>query len=306
MDQIVIPGLHQVPIDRRKSPSSEYIYKEHFSGNGLPVILTDAITAWPALSSWSLDFFKKKYGSETVAPGTGVYGKSRRIMKLAHFIDYVERPANRPRGFWLDMETMRPREEKAEDKDAPLYLYDQNLFLMHPELLRDVKPDPECVDDWLALLPDDLQRLLQATKYYQRGLLIGPQDSVARLHYDFLNSHGYLAQIMGRKLCILFSPADSENLYAGEVCPENPDLETRPLFAKATAFVGTLEPGELLLIPSRWWHYVRNLEKTITVNYNFFNRVNFGNYVGSLVKVLPEVVQGFDRIHLQSETGIVS
>ena len=49
--------------------------------------------------------------------------------------------------------------------------------------------------------------------------------------------------------------------------------------------------GELLFIPP-WWHHVVSLEKSITVNYNFFNRVNFGGYLTHLLKDLPAVVNG--------------
>ena len=72
-------------------------------------------------------------------------------MKLSHFIDYVESPSVKPRGFWIDLETRLPREERPEDKASPLYLYDQNSFLQHSELSEDVEPNSQCLDDWLAL-----------------------------------------------------------------------------------------------------------------------------------------------------------
>jgi hypothetical protein len=305
MNASVVPGVQQMAIKRRQGLTRECIYREHLSDNGGPVILTDAIKGWPALVSWSFPFFRQRYGSETVVPGIGAYGHSRRVMKLAHFIDYVEQPSLPPHGFWIDLKTGLPREETPEDRAAPLYLYDQNAFLRHSRLLEDVKPDPECLDDWLALLPERFQRLLQATRYYQRGLLIGPEGSVSRLHCDFLYSHAYLAQIAGRKLCMLFSPTDSGLLYDGEVNPEQPDLEKFPLFRSATAFVCILEPGEMLLIPSQWWHHVRNLEKSITVNYNFFNRANFGEYFLDLFRVMPQLLSGFEKVPgWQDELGV--
>ena len=136
-------------------------------------------------------------------------------------------------------------------------------------------------------------------------MLVGPEESLSRLHFDFLNSHAYLAQIVGSKLCILFSPADSDFLYGGDVNPEHPDLDKFPLFKTATAFVCILNPGELLLIPSRWWHHIRNVEKSITVVYNFFNRANFGQYFLGMTKVLPEILEDFEAIAgWQRELGV--
>jgi hypothetical protein len=41
---------------------------------------------------------------------------------------------------------------------------------------------------------------------------------------------------------------------------------------------------------------VRNLEKSIAVVYNFFNRANFSEYIASTLKVLPENLEDFERI----------
>jgi hypothetical protein len=124
---------------------------------------------------------------------------------------------------------------------------------------------------------------------------MGPEGSVTRLHFDFLDSLGSLAQIVGSKRCVLFPPTDSDFLYGGKVDPEHPDLERFPLFKKATSYVCTLNAGELLLIPPRWWHKVSSTEKSITLAYNFFNRANFPHYFASLFKCLPEILDGFSR-----------
>src|SRR5262249_29741472 len=69
-----------------------------------------------------------------------------------------------------------------------------------------------------------------------------------------------------------------------------------PLFERASAFCCTLNPGELLLIPSRWWHHVSTVQKSITVAYTFFNRTNFPQYFTSLFKHLPQILDEFSRI----------
>jgi ribosomal protein L16 Arg81 hydroxylase len=145
------------------------------------------------------------------------------------------------------------------------------------------------------LLPAPLRKTLdEATRYISATVLIGPKGSLSNLHVDFLHTHSYLAQILGRKRCVLFSPHDSTALYDGKVDLDLPDFERFPLFRDATAFECTLEPGEVLFTPHRWWHHVVGLEKSITIAYNFFNRVNFSDYLADLLQRLPAIVDGLD------------
>jgi hypothetical protein len=289
-----LPKIHR-SIKRRHGLSIQEVYADHLSGCGEPVILTDAITAWPALSKWDFQFFRERYGGDTICASGGINGTSKRVMKLRQFLDHVEAPSQRPGGFWIDNETGGPRPETAEDIAAPLRLYGSDPFLRHPELLEDITPAPHCVEDWLALLPDNFQKLLQGTRYHPRSLIIAPEESKTHLHFDFLHSFGSLAQIVGSKRCILFSPTDSDFLNR-DVDPEHPDLRRFPLFEKATAFCCTLNPGELLLIPRGWWHHVSSVQRSITVAYNFFNRANFPQYFTSLFEHLPEILEDFSRI----------
>ena len=48
---------------------------------------------------------------------------------------------------------------------------------------------------------------------------------------------------------------------------ENPDLIKNPLFAHAPpARIGILNPGDVLFIPIQWWHFVRSLDTSVSVN----------------------------------------
>jgi len=158
-------------------------------------------------------------------------------------------------------------------------------------LLEDLELTPNFVEDWTPLLPSAVRRVLdQGTKYFSAGLVIGQQGSTSALHYDFLHTHAFLAQIVGKKRCVLYSPSDTAAMYNGYVDPDRPDFEKFPLLRKATAFECILEPGDLLFIPCDWWHHVVALEKSITVSYNFFNRVNFRAYLTDLLQNVPAVV----------------
>jgi hypothetical protein len=287
--------LRSLPIERAHGYTPETFLQTYLVGRGKPVIVTDALNSWAAPSLWSFEMFKNRYGSENVTPRTWSGPKYMKLMKLGDFMDYLEAPDAPSPGLWIDPATLHPRKAPDAAPAFPLYLA-WNVFGQHPELLEDVELSPKFVEDWLPLLPAALRKTLdEATRYFSAGLMIGPQNAQTGLHYDFLDTHAYLAQIVGRKRCVLFSPEDSAALYNGKVNVDEPDFETFPLLRNATAYECTLEPGELLFMPHRWWHHVVSLEKSITVNYNFFNRVNFGVYLTHLLRDFPSVVKGLEQ-----------
>jgi hypothetical protein len=286
-----VETLRKIPVERVDTVTPDSFDQRYLAGPGKPVVLTQAITSWKALSRWSFDFFKMRYGADNVAPRIFSSSGYLKPMLLGSYLDYLDAPEKLPSGLWLDAATWHPRPAPAA-LPTPLYLA-WNVFGKHPELLEDIELSPKFVDDWLPLLPQALRSAMDnATRYFSAGLMIGARDSRTRLHYDFLHTHAYLAQIVGTKSCMLFSPEDGPALYDGEVNADEPDFEKFPLFRRATAYTCTLEPGELLFIPHRWWHHVVCADKSITVNYNFFNRVNFGAYMKDLLQDLPALVEG--------------
>ncbi len=100
----------------------------------------------------------------------------------------------------------------------------------------------------------------------------GTANTVSALHHDF--SLNMFAQVVGEKRFILFSPDQVKSLYPkdGEeshmsaVDPVRPDLEAHPRFAEATPMVVTVRAGEILFIPSFWWHHVTSLAVSISLN----------------------------------------
>ncbi len=110
---------------------------------------------------------------------------------------------------------------------------------------------------------------------------MGPAGTVTRLHYDAGGAHGWLGQVSGRKLFILFPPSDGPNLYAlsGEtrtqqstIDPLSRDvIETHPDLAATHPRWCVVRPGEALLIPRGWWHYAAALDGSITVMRNFYH-----------------------------------
>lgn len=114
--------------------------------------------------------------------------------------------------------------------------------------------------------------------------------SITQTHYDA--REGLLVQIMGTKKVILFdrtldlfqakntAKVSSTGNYLDFVDEEkkslnlvtNPELATEkefPGLANISGYECILTPGDILYIPFGWWHYVRTLDFSISLNLSF-------------------------------------
>lgn len=238
-------GNAQLPqVDRRKNLSSQE-FRRTYRSRGWPVVITNAIEDWRARSCWTFEYFKSRYGTTQVVVHhyeDGEYQPWRlKIVSLADYIDKITSTA------W---------------HAYPYYIRDNwKLFDEHKDLLDEYRI-PEYFFDWFRLLPS-FMRLP-----YPR-LFMGPEGAVTPLHYDIWNTHFWMAQLVGRKRWILFSPDQQELLYDCKVQPDQPDLIRFPLFRKTKPIECTVGPGDTIFVPSGWAHQVISLDATISLTYNY-------------------------------------
>lgn len=289
--------MKKITLERITSPSPEQFERDYMAYPGRPVIVTDAIDAWPARTSWTFEQMRQSYGSDFVTVGDGSLSSGRpfKLTRFSDFIDYTNTPESGLPGFWVDSHS-RPVRSAPEPSAAPFYLMGWQGVELHPELRDDMLPPPACLPDWsLALSPSMLSIVGWVLDKDLVSIYIGPTGTLSSVHQDFGSTHSYLAQVQGSKQVYLFSPDDSPNLYGGQVDPEHPDFEAFPMLADATAWHATLGPGELLYTPPNWWHYVRSLERSITVSRNFFNRINYEQHIAMLFENAPRLQKGLER-----------
>jgi len=113
---------------------------------------------------------------------------------------------------------------------------------------------------------------------YNEMVWIGPQGCVSPLHYDPLDN--IFLQFAGVKRISLYPPQEestNECYYPGYnggqyntsgVDVEQPDFGAFPLFRNVAPLVQqvVVRSGDLLFIPAKWWHHVRSLEYSVSVN----------------------------------------
>ncbi|MGG6293098.1 cupin-like domain-containing protein [Leptolyngbya sp. AN02str] len=147
------------------------------------------------------------------------------------------------------------------------------------------------------------------------NLWCGPAGHTSCLHYDPLD--GTLTQLYGTKHIILFPPSQLYNLHPfsvwnhliyglrrravySQVYPDRPDFEAFPRYRKALAqrYDVMLHAGEILFIPSCWWHEVTSIGTGMVCSVNRWWNVPLGRslrtwskwraHIGSLL-ALPHI-----------------
>jgi Cupin-like domain len=234
-------------IERRSNLSYDEFLKEYAS-IGKPVIITDVIKNWKASTKWTIDFFRDKYGSVKTDGVRDRNSGTNISMTIRDYMDYLE----------------------AGETDKSLYLIDFPQF-DHPELYEDCEVPIYC-NNLLENLPE---KLLNKYGFHQYiFLFMGRKESSIGLHVDEFYTQAWLGVIYGRKRFILIPPDQEKFVYDGKIDVFNPDLEKFPLYANAKLVEFILNPGEIIYIPSMWWHQAENLDNTIALGFNTVNEWN--------------------------------
>ncbi|XXT19048.1 cupin-like domain-containing protein [Sorangium sp. So ce429] len=249
-----------LPIERIERPSPDHFQREYVSRRR-PVVLTGVASRWPAVTRWSPEYFRDRHGRHRV-----VVERSRLATPSNDPLTYLRNRyyAEEELGELIDVML------SATQPPGSYYITYSNIFERIPELHADIEP----LHQTLAM-PGSLPASLKARLSLRPGFWLGPAATVSPVHFD--RHENFNVQITGRKAWTLFSPEDSRRLdYPALEMPsvifspidvEQADARRYPLFAGARRHEVTLEPGEVLFIPAGWWHHVRTLETSISINF---------------------------------------
>mmetsp|Transcript_9371 Transcript_9371/g.16022 ORF Transcript_9371/g.16022 Transcript_9371/m.16022 type:complete len:297 (+) Transcript_9371:81-971(+) len=225
-----------------------------------PLLLSNLNSKCDAIYFWrSIQYWQAAVPENTpvdVELGRSYNTGNRVSMKFGDYLDYLSKITEQEE---KDTEQLDQQEEVA-------YLAQNELFA---EVRNDI-PTPHFCSDGSFNVGEG--------KLYHSMLWLGPRGTVSPLHYDPLDN--LLMQIVGNKRVLLYPPdkgngRDNNNSgswhYAGlngnqyntsAVDVEHPDYEEHPNFQSApTPYECEIGPGDLLFIPSKWWHHVRSFSK---------------------------------------------
>jgi ribosomal protein L16 Arg81 hydroxylase len=239
-------STEQVP--RVHKPSRQEFLDGYYSQNR-PVIIEGAMNDWPAMTQWTAENLKRRFGDRIVElqanrNNDSLYElnqeKLKQDMTFGEFVDITE-TAGQTNNWYMTANN------SGKNKAALRELWDD--IVLFPDYLRDDDPT-------------------------NRGFFwFGPAGTVTPLHHDLTNN--FMAQVRGKKLIRLVAPYDLANIYNHRHCYSQVDLdrvdEQRfPQFKDARVIDVVIGPGDLFFLPVGWWHYVRGLEISITMTFTNF------------------------------------
>jgi ribosomal protein L16 Arg81 hydroxylase len=223
-------------------------FLEQYYAVNRPVVMTGAMDDWPAMTRWTNDELRRRFGGRTVSVQTGRDADAN-----------YERnsPQHRTEMRFDDFIALT---ESGESNDCYITANnsEQNKEALK-ELWEDIIPFPE---------------YLSGEDPGNRSFFwFGPKGTVTPLHHDLTNN--FMAMVRGRKLVRLVAPYELVDLYNDRHCFSQVDLEridydAFPAFRNVKVIEVEIGPGDLLFVPVGWWHHVRGLEASITMTFTNF------------------------------------
>lgn len=254
-----------------------------------PLLITGLTETWQARVHWQLDVFKSRLRGD------------------AQFDTSEDETYTTWDEYLCLMQEDGGADEEKDKDNYPSYLFDASFIENHPDLADDFEVPTVFQDDLLTYLfpaphlrPD------------YRWLLLGRRQSGLTCHQDPHYTSAWNALIAGKKRWCLFPPATSSALLLPWMmdCQDSRDGDTAPrdrgqvkqkrntakfwfenAYEQCRGLNGMLEfeqvPGQVVVIPSMWWHVAIVLENSVAVTQNYLAEAGFPSAYTNFAKVDP-------------------
>ncbi len=229
------------PIEELKEVDAATFKKRYFNGKR-PVLIKGFANEWAAKKKWNLDYFLSLKGDRDILLLSENFIQNDNRYKKASFKEYIQ----------------KLKDSESGQKEVKDYLTTLNIFEYYPNLKEDID----------FSLFEDLTKTNEVTAW------IGPSGTISGFHADTANN--MYAQIKGKKMFIICSADFNKQMYpsdkhiyeavASQVDINNFDPERFPRFNEVDFIKVILEPGDVLYLPQRWWHYVQSLDPSISIS----------------------------------------
>lgn len=236
------------------SEKNEKMLREAMLSLSKPVVFHDVINEWEVLK-WNIQDWSNMFGTKLLPFRCGVQHCSlkplwerycsKELMTMRQFVDIQHNAKElRDTGKWFYFDYKYLNEWTSNDNSALKSVSWSNFGF--PEI------DAAGSTLW-----------------------IGSEGAHTPCHYDTYGSN-LVAQVFGTKRWILWPPSESKNMELTRVPYEESSVYSKwnfncPLPPKFYSgckemYIVDMKPGDVLLVPRHWWHYVECLDTSVSIN----------------------------------------
>ena len=196
-----------------------------------PVVITQLTKDWPARKKWNVEYLQKVAGDKIVPLYDSKPSRDKKHqhapaaqMELKSYLDLLKQGENNLRMFFY------------------------NILAEVPQLTKDFS------------YPDIGLSLFKKLPV----LFMGGKGAKVQMHFDIDMADILLCHFGGKKRIMLFPPEQTKYIYRvpfsfsslNKIDYENPDYETYPALKNLQGEVTELNHGDVIYIPSGYWHYI--------------------------------------------------
>nr|XP_022340536.1 jmjC domain-containing protein 7-like isoform X1 [Crassostrea virginica] len=276
-------------------PSALTFYREYVSPNK-PVVVQNGLEHWPALKKWTPGYLRERIGgcevtvavtpngyADAVTDGKFVMPEERR-MTMADFLDILDHPNQQSGIFYIQKQNSNftdEFEEIVDDVESDIQ-WGTEAFGSQPDAVNFWMGDTRAVT---SMHKDPYENLYCVVRGWKKFLLIPPTDA------GFVPYETYQAAKFIERDGEFHIEDDEETDRVPWIAvnPLDPDLVKYPDFGKARGMEVTVKEGEILYLPSLWYHHVRQSHGCIAVNYwydmQFDIKYNYYNFLQNVSRV---------------------
>ncbi|CAM9247938.1 unnamed protein product [Choristocarpus tenellus] len=258
-------------------PSALTFFKDFVSKN-TPVIIEGGMKSWRATRAWDLASLRQEQAKLEVTVNITPDGRGDCVVEQDGALVFVKPEERR-----MTFDTFVDLISNTSGHCGVPYLSHQNDCLRadFPVLARDVEPclgfakeafgnEPDAVNLWIgddravsSVHKDHYENMYCVVRGEKQFTLLPPSDVM--FLYEQLYPQARYQQDAERGAFNVLLEEGSVNW--SPVDPACPDLTRHPLFRYASPIQCTVQAGEILYLPSLWYHQVEQKGLTIAVNY---------------------------------------
>ncbi|KAL7294061.1 hypothetical protein TKK_0012099 [Trichogramma kaykai] len=282
------------------APKSYNEFFENFLLPNKPCVFDAQITTnWPSRNDWknndepNFDYLKLQFG-DCLVPiadcNKRVYNaQCKNNMSIKEYINY-----------WIDyqkcnysnqMPLLYLKDWHCVNSNTNIYFYEVPQYFASDWLNEYFIAHPDLNDDYMFVY-------------------MGPKGSWTPLHVDVFTSYSWSANIVGKKRWLFFPPdqgtflknKNGDLIYDFSAVQLNDNSNNnnndfnnctneKNIMKTPRSIEIIQESGQIIFVPSGWYHQVWNLEDTISINHNWINGCNIRKIWAALRSELLAVMK---------------